>query len=114
MGLAEGRDPGERGRHGARDAISGFKTGLAVAASISPYLGFDTHSNHDGAHQPNMLSMLYGIDQVMQELVNAGEDVLVFYNDKASFSHFVSMMRSERNRYGPAPISLLSSYDAPT
>ncbi|KAG8235388.1 hypothetical protein J437_LFUL009247, partial [Ladona fulva] len=31
-------------------------------------------------------------------LVNAGEDVLVFYNDKASFNHFVEMMRSERHR----------------
>ncbi|XP_046681904.1 inositol 1,4,5-trisphosphate receptor isoform X6 [Homalodisca vitripennis] len=37
-------------------------------------------------------------DMVMQELVNAGEDVLVFYNDKSSFSHFVSMMRAERHR----------------
>ncbi|XP_075218736.1 inositol 1,4,5,-trisphosphate receptor isoform X2 [Lycorma delicatula] len=37
-------------------------------------------------------------DMVMQELVNAGEDVLVFYNDKSSFQHFVSMMRSERHR----------------
>uniref|UniRef100_A0A1B6EDM6 Inositol 1,4,5-trisphosphate receptor n=1 Tax=Clastoptera arizonana TaxID=38151 RepID=A0A1B6EDM6_9HEMI len=37
-------------------------------------------------------------DMVMQELVNAGEDVLVFYNDKASFQHFVSMMRCERHR----------------
>ncbi|XP_046406859.1 inositol 1,4,5-trisphosphate receptor isoform X3 [Ischnura elegans] len=37
-------------------------------------------------------------DMVMQELVNAGEDVLVFYNDKASFNHFVEMMRSERHR----------------
>ncbi len=37
-------------------------------------------------------------DLVMQELVTAGEDVLVFYNDKASFNHFVEMMRSERNR----------------
>eukprot|EP00095_Tigriopus_kingsejongensis_P011560 maker-scaffold768_size100864-snap-gene-0.9 protein:Tk11560 transcript:maker-scaffold768_size100864-snap-gene-0.9-mRNA-1 annotation:"inositol -trisphosphate receptor" len=35
---------------------------------------------------------------VMQELVTAGEDVLVFYNDRASFKHFVEMMRSERNR----------------
>ena len=34
----------------------------------------------------------------MQELVSAGEDVLVFYNDKASFNHFIEMMRSERNR----------------
>ena len=34
----------------------------------------------------------------MQELVNAGEDVLVFYNDKSSFQTFISMMRSERNR----------------
>lgn len=37
-------------------------------------------------------------DMVMQELVNAGEDVLVFYNDKSSFAHFVSMMQSERHR----------------
>jgi hypothetical protein len=34
----------------------------------------------------------------MQELVNAGEEVLIFYNDKASFNHFLEMMRSERNR----------------
>ena len=34
----------------------------------------------------------------MHELVTAGEDVLVFYNDKASFNYFVEMMRSERNR----------------
>ena len=32
------------------------------------------------------------------QLVNAGEDVLVFYNDKASFAQFVSMMLSERHR----------------
>nr|CAD7195940.1 unnamed protein product [Timema douglasi] len=37
-------------------------------------------------------------DMVMQELVNSGEDVLVFYNDKASFNIFVEMMRSERHR----------------
>lgn len=36
-------------------------------------------------------------DGVMQELINAGEDVLVFYNDKASFNHFIEMMRSERH-----------------
>jgi len=35
---------------------------------------------------------------VMQELINAGEDVLVFYNDKTSFSLLVEMMRSERQR----------------
>ncbi|XP_058178400.1 inositol 1,4,5-trisphosphate receptor [Anopheles ziemanni] len=33
-------------------------------------------------------------DMVMQELVNAGEEVLVFYNDKASFNSFVELMRS--------------------
>ncbi|XP_062709131.1 inositol 1,4,5-trisphosphate receptor isoform X4 [Aedes albopictus] len=33
-------------------------------------------------------------DMVMQELVNAGEDVLVFYNDKSSFNYFVELMRS--------------------
>ena len=37
-------------------------------------------------------------DLVMQELVNAGEEVLIFYNDKASFNHFLEMMRSERNK----------------
>ncbi|XP_054164139.1 inositol 1,4,5-trisphosphate receptor-like isoform X3 [Oppia nitens] len=37
-------------------------------------------------------------NMVMQELVNAGEDVLVFYNDKTSFNHLIEMMRSERNR----------------
>lgn len=31
-------------------------------------------------------------------MVQAGEDVLVFYNDRASFNHFVEMMRSERHR----------------
>ncbi|XP_073958663.1 inositol 1,4,5,-trisphosphate receptor [Choristoneura fumiferana] len=30
---------------------------------------------------------------VMQEMVNAGEDVLVFYNDKVSFNYFIQMMR---------------------
>jgi len=37
-------------------------------------------------------------DIVMQELINAGEDVLVFYNDKASFNHFVEMMRQGRHK----------------
>lgn len=37
-------------------------------------------------------------DMVMQELVNSGEDVLVFYNDKANFNYFVEMMRSDRQR----------------
>ncbi|XP_035376069.1 inositol 1,4,5-trisphosphate receptor type 1 isoform X3 [Electrophorus electricus] len=37
-------------------------------------------------------------DVVMAELVNAGEDVLVFYNDRASFQTLVLMMRSERDR----------------
>uniref|UniRef100_A0A672PJE6 Inositol 1,4,5-trisphosphate receptor n=1 Tax=Sinocyclocheilus grahami TaxID=75366 RepID=A0A672PJE6_SINGR len=37
-------------------------------------------------------------DIVMAELVNSGEDVLVFYNDRASFQTLVQMMRSERER----------------
>lgn len=41
-------------------------------------------------------------DMVMQEMVNSGEDVLVFYNDKASFNHLVEMMRSERQRMDEA------------
>ncbi|KAG7297145.1 hypothetical protein JYU34_020113 [Plutella xylostella] len=35
-------------------------------------------------------------DLVMQEMVNAGEDVLVFYNDKVSFNNFREMMRQYR------------------
>lgn len=35
-------------------------------------------------------------DMVMQELVNAGEDVLIFYNDKSSFNQFVEMMRADK------------------
>ena len=35
---------------------------------------------------------------MMQEMVHAGEDVLVFYNDKASFNYMINMMRQERNR----------------
>ncbi|XP_050733369.1 inositol 1,4,5-trisphosphate receptor type 1-like isoform X4 [Eriocheir sinensis] len=37
-------------------------------------------------------------DMVMQELVSAGEDVLVFYNERASFHTFVEMMKADRNR----------------
>lgn len=37
-------------------------------------------------------------EMVMQELVQSAEDVLIFYNDRASFNHFVEMMRSERHR----------------
>lgn len=32
------------------------------------------------------------------QLVTAGEDVLVFYNDRASFQSLVQMMRLERER----------------
>uniref|UniRef100_A0A7N6BBH0 Inositol 1,4,5-trisphosphate receptor n=1 Tax=Anabas testudineus TaxID=64144 RepID=A0A7N6BBH0_ANATE len=37
-------------------------------------------------------------DKVMTELVNAGEDVLVFYNDRSSFPILLQMMGSERER----------------
>ncbi|XP_058465065.1 inositol 1,4,5-trisphosphate receptor isoform X5 [Malaya genurostris] len=36
-------------------------------------------------------------DMVMQELVNAGEEVLIFYNDKSSFNYFVELMRTYSN-----------------
>ncbi|MBL9008368.1 MAG: DUF1501 domain-containing protein [Myxococcales bacterium] len=54
-------------------ALAGFKTGLAVAASISTG-GFDTHGNHDNSHQPLMCNFLYGIDMIMQEITNQGLD----------------------------------------
>uniref|UniRef100_A0A8C4XXW9 Inositol 1,4,5-trisphosphate receptor n=1 Tax=Gopherus evgoodei TaxID=1825980 RepID=A0A8C4XXW9_9SAUR len=37
-------------------------------------------------------------DMVMTELVNGGEDVLIFYNDRASFPVLLQMMCSERDR----------------
>ncbi|XP_034032686.1 inositol 1,4,5-trisphosphate receptor type 2 isoform X2 [Thalassophryne amazonica] len=37
-------------------------------------------------------------DKVMTELVNGGEDVLVFYNDRSSFPMLLQMMGSERER----------------
>ncbi|KAM7396527.1 hypothetical protein PAMP_019561 [Pampus punctatissimus] len=37
-------------------------------------------------------------DKVMTELVNGGEDVLVFYNDRSSFPLLLQMMGSERER----------------
>ncbi|KAJ7363260.1 hypothetical protein OS493_011542 [Desmophyllum pertusum] len=37
-------------------------------------------------------------DMVMAELVNVGEDVLVFYSDHQSFNSLVDMMQSERER----------------
>ncbi|XP_016523534.1 inositol 1,4,5-trisphosphate receptor type 2 isoform X1 [Poecilia formosa] len=37
-------------------------------------------------------------DKVMTELVTAGEDVLVFYNDRSSFSVLLQMMASEQER----------------
>lgn len=40
-------------------------------------------------------------DLVMSELTNAGEDVLVFYNEKAAFAKLVEMMRNERERQQP-------------
>ncbi|XP_060550895.1 inositol 1,4,5-trisphosphate receptor type 2 isoform X4 [Pantherophis guttatus] len=37
-------------------------------------------------------------DMVMTELINGGEDALVFYNDRASFPTLLHMMCSERDR----------------
>ncbi|CAH1782936.1 unnamed protein product [Owenia fusiformis] len=37
-------------------------------------------------------------DMVMAELVNVGEDVLLFYNDRASFQTLTELMISERHR----------------
>ncbi|XP_070559179.1 inositol 1,4,5-trisphosphate receptor-like isoform X4 [Ptychodera flava] len=37
-------------------------------------------------------------DMVMGELVNVGDDVLLFYNDKASFQSLIDLMQSERER----------------
>lgn len=41
-------------------------------------------------------------DLVMASLVNVGEEVLLFYNDRASFQTLVGLMRSESDRMDPA------------
>lgn len=51
-------------------AIAGFKTGLAVASSLS-IGGFDTHGNHDNSHIPQLGTLLAGVDLIYQELVKA-------------------------------------------
>ena len=35
------------------------------------------------------------------QLLNVGDDVLLFYNDKASFAVLIDLMRSERHRLDP-------------
>ncbi|XP_061380179.1 inositol 1,4,5-trisphosphate receptor isoform X1 [Danaus plexippus] len=49
-------------------------------------------------------------DLVMQEMVNAGEDVLVFYNDKVLFNYFIKMMR-EYKQTGEMPEALTYHID---
>ncbi|XP_053618764.1 inositol 1,4,5-trisphosphate receptor isoform X3 [Plodia interpunctella] len=45
-------------------------------------------------------------DLVMQEMVNAGEDVLIFYNDKVSFNYFIMMMRQyKQTNEMPEPLT---------
>jgi len=36
------------------------------------------------------------------QLVNVGEEVLVFYNDRNSFQTLLDLMRSEHDRFDPA------------
>jgi len=36
------------------------------------------------------------------QLINVGEEVLVFYNDRNSFQTLLDLMRSERDRFDPA------------
>ncbi|XP_039761003.1 inositol 1,4,5-trisphosphate receptor isoform X1 [Pararge aegeria] len=49
-------------------------------------------------------------DLVMQEMVNSGEDVLVFYNDKVTFNYFIQMMRTFK-RTGEMPEALTYHID---
>lgn len=47
---------------------------------------------------PTSASSYYKQAPFFLQLVNSGEDVLVFYNDRASFQTLIQMMRSERDR----------------
>jgi len=38
----------------------------------------------------------------MVQLINVGEEVLVFYNDRNSFQTLLELMRSEHDRFDPA------------
>ncbi len=54
-------------------AVAGFKSGLAVSASLS-LGGFDSHANHDRDQPRQIAKLLYGVDFLMTEAAAAGID----------------------------------------
>ena len=63
----------ERMLNQAQLAMSAFKSGLAVAASLT-IGGFDTHGNHNRDQPRQCTKLLYGIDFVMEEAKRQGLD----------------------------------------
>jgi uncharacterized protein (DUF1501 family) len=55
----------------AQLAISAFKSGLAVSATLQ-LGGFDTHGNHDRDHSRRVLDLLSGIDFIIEEAARQG------------------------------------------
>jgi inositol 1,4,5-triphosphate receptor type 1 len=43
-------------------------------------------------------------DMIMTELLNVGEEVLVFFNDRTSFQNLIEMMKNERDRMDPGSL----------
>ena len=61
------------------------------------------HVNVNGQSARNTWPILYSYSTRVRcsQLTNAGEDVLVFYNEKAAFAKLVENMRNERERQQP-------------
>ncbi|KAJ0171049.1 hypothetical protein K1T71_013248 [Dendrolimus kikuchii] len=86
-------------------AIFKDNAGLCAHEGNEKVVGHFVHCIESRGRRPAYLHFLQTIvhadtqyirrsqDLVMQEMVNAGEDVLVFYNDKVSFNSFINMMR---------------------
>lgn len=55
-------------------------------------------TQNEGTNQSHPCNDLLELAPLCLQLVNAGEDVLVFYNDRSSFQVLKDLMRSERER----------------
>uniref|UniRef100_A0A4W3IXG4 Inositol 1,4,5-trisphosphate receptor n=1 Tax=Callorhinchus milii TaxID=7868 RepID=A0A4W3IXG4_CALMI len=75
---------------------------LISDSSVHPYISLQTQQQLAFIQDPSPKTGSQKLPSPHQDsdlwLVNAGEDVLIFYNDRASFQTLVQMMRSERDR----------------
>ncbi|GAB1291128.1 Inositol 1,4,5-trisphosphate receptor type 1 [Apodemus speciosus] len=66
--------------------------------SVRPRLALNSSSSCLSLPGAGITGLAATVNTSPVQLVNSGEDVLVFYNDRASFQTLIQMMRSERDR----------------